>query len=134
MVKILLVEDNEVIRKTIADLIAMEDDFSVEGQAANGKIALTLMQNGLTVDVVVTDLNMPEMDGIELTQNITDMNKDIKVIILTMHDKKTYLDRAFAAGAKGYLLKNGDMDELYATIEKVYNGESVIGQDVSLND
>ncbi|AOM79644.1 response regulator [Pedobacter steynii] len=127
MVKILLVEDNEVIRATISDLIGMEDNFSVEGQAANGKIALALIQDGLTVDIVITDLNMPEMDGIELTQNIIAMNKDIKVIILTMHDKQTYLDRAFAAGAKGYLLKNGDMDELYSAIEKVYNGESIIG-------
>lgn len=133
MIKILLVEDNLIIRSTISDLIGFEDDFRVEAEADNGKIALQLIENGLGIDVVVTDINMPEMDGIELTKCIVEMNKGIKVIILTMHDKRAYFDRAFAAGANGYLLKNGDMDELYSAIIRVNNGETVVGLDISLN-
>lgn len=131
MVRILYVEDNDAIRTTISDLIDLEDGFVVVGQAENGRKASAMLLEGLGVDVVITDINMPEMDGIELTQYITENYDDLKVIILTMHDKSAFLDRAFDAGAKGYLLKNGDMDELYTTIHKVQQGGTVIGSNVT---
>lgn len=131
MVKILVVEDNDVVRETLAELINMEDNLMIVGTAENGKAAYKLLQGGLSADVVITDLNMPEMDGIELTEIITASYKQIKVIVLTMHDRKTFVDKAFEAGAKGFLLKNGNMEELYSAISTVELGNTVIGADVS---
>lgn len=132
MVKILLVEDNEVVRTTMAGLIEMEDDFEVTAQAEDGQVAFELLQAGLKVDIVVADVNMPRMDGIELTEKIFSFDDQLKVIILTMHDKGTFLNRAMAAGARGYLLKNGNMQELYAAISGILRGELVIGPDVGI--
>jgi DNA-binding NarL/FixJ family response regulator len=77
--------------------------------------------------VVVADLNMHDMDGIELTKQVMAGYPSLKVIILTMHAKAAFLKRALAAGANGYLLKNGNMNELYQAITQVYTGETVIG-------
>lgn len=133
MIKILVVEDNDVIRETLVELIDMENDFMVVGAAENGRSACKLLHNGLCPDIIVTDFNMPEMDGIELAKVVKTQYQSIKVIVLTMHDRKTYVDRAFSAGANGFLLKNGDMNELFSALKKVYLGEPVIGIDVSSN-
>lgn len=134
MIKILLVEDNVVVRTSMAGLIQMKDGLEITAEAEDGQAAIELLTGGLKVDLVLADVNMPRMDGIELTEKIFMFDEQLKVIILTMHDKRTFLNRAFAAGAKGYLLKNGDMDELYAAIEKVLQGETVIGSDVGSNE
>ena len=131
MVGILLVEDNPLIRETLSGLIAMEEDLSVLGGAGNGVEALRLLDEGMKPDVVLADLNMPEMDGIELTENLKARYSAVKVIILTMHVKATYLNRAIAAGAQGYLLKDGDLEELYKAIRKVHSGETYISGDIN---
>lgn len=134
MIKILLVEDNEIVRISMAGLIEMESDFEITAQAEDGLEAMELLEDGLEVDVVVTDVNMPRMDGIELTEKISMFYQQIKVIILTMHNKGAFKNRALSAGAKGYLLKNGNMYELYNAITKVLQGEIIIGSDVGLKD
>lgn len=131
MIKLLLVEDNHKVRELLAGLLQAQKDFSVAAKAENGLAALELLQNGLEADVVVADLNMHDMDGIELTENIMLKYSALKVIILTMHAKTAFLKRALAAGARGYLLKNGDMQELYQAIIQVYAGEVVIGASVN---
>jgi DNA-binding NarL/FixJ family response regulator len=130
MIKILLVEDNDIVRNIMNDMVVLQDDFDVVGTADNGLTALQLLQNGLHPDIVLADLNMKGMDGIELTERITAAYSNLKVIILTMHAKSAFLERALSAGAKGYLLKNGDMDELYNAIRTVHNGQTVIGADL----
>lgn len=134
MVRILLVEDNELVRNTMSALITMEEHFILSAETENGTAAMDLLINGLEVDVVLTDLNMPEMDGIELTQKILAFDERIKVIILTMHNKWVFVERAMEAGALGYLLKNGNLDQLFNGITQVYNGESIIGADVRKED
>ena len=131
MVKILVVEDNDVIRETLVELIDMEDDFIVVGAAENGSSACKLLSEGMVPDIIVTDLNMPEMDGIKLTQVVTAQYDNIKVIVLTMHDRKAFADHAFGAGAHGFLLKNGDMNELFSAIKIVFHGETVVGAGVA---
>lgn len=127
MIKILVVEDNAIVRQLLTDMIGMQDDFEVAGTAENGLAALKLIKDGLQADIILADLNMKGMDGIELTENVAMLYGDLKVIILTMHAKGAFLKRALAVGARGYLLKNGDMDELYRTIRKVSTGEVVVG-------
>jgi DNA-binding NarL/FixJ family response regulator len=131
MIRILLVEDNAIVRKIMEDMVVMQDDLEIAGAAANGFEALALLRNGIKADIVLADLNMQGMDGIELTRNITAIDNKLKVIIFTMHDKATYLKRALEAGARGYLLKNGDMEELYEAVRKVLAGELVIGKEAN---
>jgi DNA-binding NarL/FixJ family response regulator len=127
MIKILAVEDNKIVRTMLADMLNQQDDMEIIGTAEDGLAALQLIEDGLKPDVVLADLNMERMDGIELTQKLTPLHSDIKVIILTMHAKSAFLNNALAAGARGYLLKDGDMDELYNAIRKINNGDVYIG-------
>ncbi|WP_342644638.1 response regulator transcription factor [Mucilaginibacter sp. CSA2-8R] len=130
MINILLVEDNHKVRELLGGLLQAQKNLTVAGKAENGLGALRLLQNGLQADVVVADLNMHDMDGIELTEQLMAGYPNLKVIILTMHAKAAFLKRALAAGANGYLLKNGDMNELYQAIAQVYAGQTVIGASV----
>lgn len=130
VIRILLVEDNEIIREIINDMVGMQDDFEVVGSAGDGLAAMELLKSGLRPDIVLADLNMSGLNGIELTENITAQYTDLKVIILTMHSKSAFLKRALDAGARGYLLKDGDMDEIYASIRKVNAGQICISDDL----
>jgi DNA-binding NarL/FixJ family response regulator len=112
-------------------MLIVQGDFAVVGTAADGLEALKLLKADLQVDIVLADLNMPGMDGIELTKNLTSQYSNLKVMILIMHDKSAYLKRALAAGASGYLLKNGNMDELYDAIREVNAGGMVISTEVT---
>jgi DNA-binding NarL/FixJ family response regulator len=127
MIRILLVEDNTMIRELVGDLLNGQDNFEVVGKAENGLVALQLLKNGLQPDVVITDLNMRGMDGIELTENMMPLYPAPKVIILTMHAGAAFLKRAMEAGARGYVLKSGDMNELYQAVTQVHGGQLVIG-------
>ena len=124
IIKLLLVEDNTIVREGIAGLIEIQEDLEVIGEAAGGPEALSLLQGGLRPDIVLTDLNMPVMDGIELTERICALAiSNISVIMLTMHNKQIFVDKSFKAGAKGFLLKNGDFEELFMGIRQVYQNE-----------
>lgn len=126
-IKLLLVEDNAIVREGIAGLLEIQEDLEVIGKAAGGSEALSLLESGLRPDIVLTDLNMPVMDGIELTERICALAlSDISVIMLTMHNRQIFVDKSFKAGAKGYLLKNGDFDELYTGIRQVYHNQVFI--------
>lgn len=131
MIRILLVEDNAVVRQMLGEIIDLEADFKIVGLAENGLIAYNQIKNGLQVDIVLADLNMPVMDGIRLTEILTQEYSTIKVIVMTMHTKAMYLDKSFAAGARGYLLKSGDVEELNSAIRKVNEGEIFIGNDIN---
>jgi DNA-binding NarL/FixJ family response regulator len=122
MIRILLVEDNTVVRKVLSEIIDLEDDLQVMATCANGFAALELLRDGFTPDIVLVDLSMPDMDGIELTKILSKDFRTLPVIVLTMHIKAAYLDRAMTAGARGYLLKNGDMAELFSALRTVYAG------------
>lgn len=130
MISILLVEDNVVVRQILSDMMHFIEDLEVIAAAENGFAALELLENGLKPDIALVDINMPGMDGIKLTENLTADYGYLKVIVLTMHAKTAYRDRAMAAGARGYLLKNGDMKELGKAVRMVYAGELFIGEDV----
>lgn len=130
IIKILLVEDNVRVRRILEDMLILEGDLAVVGAVSNGLAALQLLDEGLETDIVLADLNMDGMGGIELTEKLTAFHSELKVIVLTMHAKVAYLERVMAAGAYGYLLKNGDMEELYQAIRKVNNGELFISDDV----
>lgn len=126
MIKVLIVEDNPLVRELTARIIGDEREFSIAGTAESGKRALTLLEEGMAVDILLTDLNMSDMDGIELTRETTKRYPGTKVVILTMHSKKLFLQRAVSAGVRGYMLKDGEINHLIASIKKIFAGEIVL--------
>lgn len=126
MIRVLIVDDSQIVRDGLTMLIGGEPDMQVAGQAASGIEALHILQSAGAIDITLVDFNMPGMDGVELTSKIIAANYATKVIILTMHRQKTFCDKAFAAGVKGYLLKGEDEQELFTGIRSVTAGQSFI--------
>jgi two-component system response regulator DesR len=120
-VRVLLAEDQTMLRGALASLLSLEPDITVVAQAANGNEALKLTHQH-TPDVVVTDIEMPERTGLELASALKDSDSKARVIILTTFARPGYLRRALDAGARGYLLKERPASELADAIRKVHAG------------
>lgn len=123
MIRIVVVEDSNAVRRGLIRLLDKHKEIEVVGEAEDGLKAMELFNHGLETDIVLADLNMPEMGGIELIEELRVLYPTIKVVILTMHTRTEFVDKALAAGAKGYLLKDGDFDDIYSGLKKVYKGE-----------
>lgn len=126
MIRIIVVEDNSIVREGVIELLSYQTDMNVVGEAEDGFHALELLETGVETDIVLTDLNMAGMDGLILTERIRSAYPQIKVIILTMHLRQDFIERAFKAGAKGYVLKSGDIDDVYNGIRSVFAGEESV--------
>ena len=131
MIRILVVEDQAMILGAIAGLLSLEKDFLVVGTAVNGRVALDMMTM-CQPDIVVSDIEMSDMGGIDLALNLQAGAQKAKVLIVTTFARPGYLQRALAAGARGYLLKDTPSQELARTIRRIMAGERVI--DCQLQD
>ncbi len=120
--KILIVDDHEIMREGLRSLIEKEPDMEVAGEASNGAEAVQLSRT-LLPDVVIMDVNMPDMDGIEATCNICKQNPKIKIVVLSMYSNKQFLVDMLRAGASAYLLKEQAFKELIAAIHAVLKNE-----------
>jgi DNA-binding NarL/FixJ family response regulator len=119
MIKIILADDHNIVRDGIRTLIEREPLFSVAGEAVNGAEVIGLVEKGIAVDVILADMNMPVMNGVELLQQVKERFPAIKVIILSALDNEKYLSKAYQAGANGYLLKSVTSDEMNFAIKHV---------------
>jgi len=120
-IRVLLVEDQTMLRGALASLLELEPDITVVAQAANGREALKLLKLQ-SPDVVVTDIEMPERTGLELAADLKLAESKARVIILTTFARPGYLRRALDAGARGYLLKERPASELAEAIRRVHKG------------
>ena len=129
-IRILLCEDQMLMRQGLHTVLELEDDFQVVGEAIDGEDAIQqyvmLQQQGLGPDVVLMDIQMPRKSGVEATALITGQNPNARIIMLTTFDYDDYVFEAVKAGAMGYLLKDVPADELASTIRKVAMGEPFI--------
>lgn len=125
MIKVMIVDDQGLLRKSIGQILDSDDDIHVVGMASNGKEALEACPIQKP-DVVLMDIEMPEMNGIISTQMIKKNFEDIKVIILTTFENNDNITEAFYAGADGYIVKDLSCDELLNTIKCVHSGFTVI--------
>jgi len=128
-IKILIVDDHAVVRMGLESLFSAKPDLEVVGQAKNGKIAIREAVR-LAPDVVIMDLMMPGMDGIEATRAIHDAAPDVKILVLTSHATSDGIARAIDAGAKGAIMKSAENTELVAAIRKVAAGEQYVSQEI----
>ena len=132
MLKIILAEDHNIVRNGIKVLLDAEEDFNVIGEATDGKEVLKILEKNDDVDLIITDINMPQMDGIELLKEMKVLNPEIRVIVLSMLDSEEFVSRAFAEGASGYLLKNISSDELIFAIKHVSSGHRYLCSELSI--
>lgn len=129
--KVLLADDQDMVRSGFALILSMEDDIEVVGQARNGAEALDLA-TALRPDVVLMDVQMPVMDGITATAAITEKLPGTAVLILTTFDREDYLFSALKAGASGFLLKTSDADDLVEAIRKVAGGLALLSPEMTV--
>ncbi|MDO4898923.1 MAG: response regulator transcription factor [Rothia sp. (in: high G+C Gram-positive bacteria)] len=129
MIRVLLADDQQLVRSGLAMLINSQPDLEVVGQAADGAQALAEVERlaaGSAPDVVLMDVRMPVMDGIEATGHIISAHPEVKIIMLTTFDIDDYVYAAVQQGANGFLLKDAPPEELLGAIRTVYRGDAVI--------
>lgn len=124
-IKVLIADDHPVVREGLITMIRREPDFKVVGEAANGVEAVSKAKE-LKPDVVLMDLRMPEMDGVEAIRQISSSEPGIKFIILTTYSDDEFIFKGIEVGARAYLLKDAPREELFKAIRAVYRGESLI--------
>ena len=129
-VRILIADDHKLMRSGLRLLIEQQSDLSVVGEAGDGREAVSLAKL-LQPDVVVMDISMPNLNGIESAQQITQNHPRTSVIILSMHPDESYVLRALKAGAKGYLLKDSAESDLILAVRAVAGGKSFFSPTVS---
>jgi DNA-binding NarL/FixJ family response regulator len=129
-ISVLLADDHQIVRDGLRSLLAKEPDIEVIGEAENGQEAIDLSRE-LCPDVVVMDIGMRELNGIEATRRLVEICPGTRVVALSMHADRRYVSEMLAAGASAYLLKDGAFDELAAAIRAVAEGRSYLSQSVS---
>ncbi len=127
-IRIFLVDDHQVVREGLRRMLELEGDMKVIGQGANSEEVLTQVET-LSPDIVLMDIKMPGVDGIELTRQLKQKQLSCNVIMLTLYDE--YLTQAMGAGARGYLLKDIKSEELTEAIRQVHGGAVVISESIT---
>ncbi len=129
-IRVLLVDDHQILREGLRALLALNEDLEVVAEAGDGRDALTSVQQ-YAPDVVVMDMAMPGMDGLEATRHIVKESPHTKVLVLSQHDNERYTLSVLRAGAMGYVLKRAAGEELVSAIRTVYRGESYLQPSVA---
>ncbi len=130
MIRVLIADDHQIVIDGIRSMLRDEDGIVCDGWANSGREALSKLQDS-DIDVVLLDLNMPDMDGLETCRQILSQHPGIKVIALTMLDERSMIRAMVEAGAKGYLLKNVGHDELVHALKRVQAGKSHYSQEIA---
>jgi two-component system response regulator NreC len=135
-IKIFLADDHTIVRQGLKLILAAQPDIEVVGEAANGREAVELVQK-LKPDLVLMDVAMPELNGIEATRRMVEANSRLKILVLSMHKEAVYVREILRAGARGYILKDAIDTELLSAVRSVVRGDGYISPAVSgalLND
>jgi len=130
LIKIILTDDHDIVRDGLRRILETDNDLKVIGEAGTGREAISLC-NRIKADVLLLDLGLPDVDGLEVTKQITVSHPDIKVLILTMHDDEEYAERVMKAGASGYVLKSSSPIELPDIVRKIAFGGIYVQPSIS---
>lgn len=132
VIKIALIDDHKLFREGVKRILSFEPAFDVVAEADDGRDAKEIVEK-YRPDIILMDINMPQINGIEATKQLLEDNPDLKVIILSIHDDENYVTHALQSGAQGYLLKEMDTDSLMEAIKVVYDGGSYLHPKVTHN-
>lgn len=130
-IRLLIADDHTLVRQGLSQICGAEPDIEVVGQAADGQEACRVAAQ-VQPDTIIMDINMPVLDGVQATGRITTANPQIGVIILTMYRQDQYVFEAIKAGARAYLLKDADSEELLRAIRTVAQGEALLDPAIAL--
>jgi DNA-binding NarL/FixJ family response regulator len=128
--RIVIVDDHALVRAGLRRLLADDPGIEVVGEAGNGLLAITAVDL-LAPDLVLMDLAMPDMNGIEATTEIKRRFPEVRVLVMTMHKSAEYVHASLKAGADGYILKETERDEFFAAIHSVLQGKTYLSNEVS---
>lgn len=132
VITIALIDDHKLFREGVKRILSFEPSFEVVAEADDGLEAKEIIKE-YQPDIVLMDINMPEMNGIEATKELLQNNPDLKIIILSIHEDESYVSHALQTGAQGYLLKEMDTESLMEAIKVVYDGGSYLHPKVTHN-
>jgi two-component system nitrate/nitrite response regulator NarL len=127
---VLIADDHTLVRRGLVSLLSLVDGIEVVGEASDGRLAVDLALK-LDPDVVLMDVSMPGLNGLEATRQLKKESPQIKVLVLSAHDNEEYVLQVMRSGANGYILKNSSAEELYAAIRAVYTGQAFFSPSVS---
>jgi len=130
IIKVLIVDDHPVVRFGLRTMLESEENISVTGMAGSAKEALMEVQR-VPPDVVLMDLRMPEMEGVEAIAELRHMQPDIRILVLTNYEADEYISRSLQAGAMGYLLKNTPQEEIVRAVEMVYENKRCVSPGIA---
>ncbi|RZK16916.1 MAG: response regulator transcription factor [Pedobacter sp.] len=131
-IRVLIADNHAIVRNGVISLLEKENNIEIVGQASNGTEVLEILQNEVVPDIILTDVVMPEMNGIELTRLLKLNHPKIKVLILTTADQEDLIISSFRAGAQGYLLKNVNISEVVFAIEQLAAGYTHLCTDIGM--
>lgn len=123
-IKVLVADDHLLVREGICKLLELDEKIQVIGEAVDGEDAVNKAKK-LRPDLILMDLNMPKLSGIQASEQIKTLFPDIRIIILTIHDDEEYIFEVLKAGAEGYLQKDVSAEELRSALQMVFNGETL---------
>lgn len=130
MIRVMLVDDQSLVRQGLNSLISLEDDMEVVGEAGGGREAISLVES-IKPDVILMDMRMPNCNGVEATAEILKRHPGLKILVLTTFDEDEYIFESLKAGASGYLLKDTPSEDLAAAIRIVFHGHTQLGPTIA---
>ena len=129
-IKIVLVDDHQMFRDGVKSVLSDEENIELIGEVGNGNDLYELLKID-SPDLIITDISMPDISGIEITKYVTENYPEIKILILSMHSNVEFITKSLGAGANGYLPKDTSMNELLEAINTIYKGENYFNKDIS---
>lgn len=124
-IKVMIVDDHSLMREGLAKILELEDEITIVAKACDGYEAIEYYRKK-DIDIILLDINMPNMNGVETLRKLKDMDSSTKVIMLTIYDEREYLIETLNLGANGYMLKDSEASSLVSAIINVYNGGSYV--------
>jgi len=133
MIKIILVDDHQLVRSSISSLIQKSTEMEVVAEASTASAVLKLLKSGISTDILLADMMMPEMDGLELLKQVNGLNLPVKVVFLSMVEDEKYASNAFNLGASGYLSKAIDSEELFFCFQHIMKGNRYVSSNLCIS-
>lgn len=129
-INIVLVDDHQMFRDGVKSVLSDEENIKVIGEVGSGKDLYELLES-ITPDLIITDISMPDISGIEVAKHVTEKYPGIKILILSMHSNEEFITKALSVGASGYLPKDTSMTELLKAINTIYSGDNYFNKSIS---
>ncbi|MBU1061547.1 MAG: response regulator transcription factor [Candidatus Omnitrophica bacterium] len=130
MIEVMLVDDHPIVRQGIKSILSREPDIEIVAEVSDGIEAVKLAKEK-SPDIIIMDISLPNMNGLETSYQILKQNKYIKILILTMHENRVFIEKALSYGVKGYILKESAADEIVPAIRTVYDKKYYLGSKIS---